>query len=117
MTHIGATFVLCGDGNHLRIIISKPNKNGLVLVCNLTDTVHDPDCLCQFEAGDHVRIIKPSVIEMRKLIPLPVDQFQVALENKNIVFREDFPAGLVQKITNAILQTKSVPEKFKAYLR
>jgi hypothetical protein len=116
MTHIGATFDLRGEGNHLRIIISKP-KAGSVLVCNLTDTIHDPDCLCHFETGEHIRIIKPSIIEMRKLIALPVDQFPNALGNNDIVFREDFSAELVQKIVNAILQTKSVPEKFKSYLR
>jgi hypothetical protein len=116
MTHIGAAFDLCGVGNHLRIIISKP-KAGCVLVCNLTDTIHDPDCLCQFEAGEHERITKPSVIEMRKLAALPVDQFQNALDNNSIVFREDFSTELVQKIVSAILQTKSVPEKFKSYLR
>jgi hypothetical protein len=116
MTHIGATFDLRGDGNHLRIIISKP-KAGAVLVCNLTDTVHDPDCLCHFETGEHVRIIKSSIIEMRKLVALPLDQFQNALDNSDIVFREDFSAVLVQKIVSAILQTKSVSEKFKSYLR
>ena len=117
MTHIGSTFVLAGEGHHLRVVISKKNESdGLVLVCNLTDRDHDPDCLCKFEAGEHKRITKPSVVEMRKLIALPVDKFPEAVRRGHIVLREDFPVELVERIVTAVLKTKSVRPKFKAYL-
>jgi hypothetical protein len=118
MSHVGATFDLCGEGNHLRIIISKKNDlTGCVLVCNLTDYEHDPDCLCKIKAGEHPRVTKPSVIEMRKLIELPIEGFVSALKSNSIVFREDFSPALVQRIITAVLETKSVPPKFKRYLQ
>lgn len=117
MTHVGASFDLVGDGNHLRIIVSKENpKTGCVLVCNITDENHYPDCPCKFAAGEHPQINKPTTIELRRLETLRVREFPIALKRGMIVFREDFSPELVKRITDAILGSKAA-EKFKAYLR
>jgi hypothetical protein len=113
MIRLGASFQLCGVGNHLRIIISEPDAVGSILICNVTDEANDLDCLCVIHPGEHPKITKRSVIALRKLCLLTVDALLAAEGKRQIVFFEDFSAELVLRIQQAIASSPDVAPKFK----
>lgn len=112
----GAAFDLRGHGYHLRIVISDPNKQGIVLVCNVTDLTHVPDCGCRIEPGEHDRITKPSGIDLRHLLELSVEGIERGVADGHLVPRNNFAPHLVERIVRAILSSRDVAPKFKAYL-
>jgi hypothetical protein len=116
MIHKGASFILCGSGNHLRAIVSEPNADGEVLVCNITDYDNDPDCRCVITPGEHARISKLSVIALRRLLILSVDGILLGHKNGQLVFCEDFSAELIVRMCAVILESPDVAPKFKRKL-
>jgi hypothetical protein len=116
MIQIGDTFYICGIDSHLRSIISNPNSEGDVLVCNITDQKYDPECSFVLMPSDHPQITKPSIIEIRKLTALPESRFDGAALRRSIVFRERCSVLLIEKIIAYIQGSPSVSPKWKRFL-
>ena len=114
MTHLGATFKINGPDTHLRIIVSASDPiSSEVVVCNVTDFDHDPECACVIEPGEHPMIVKRSVIALRRLKLLNKEAIVAAMQNGSIVQYQDFSAELVARIREAILRSRDVAPKFK----
>jgi hypothetical protein len=113
----GTVFHLTGRGNHLRIILSPPLE-GRVLTCNLTDAEKCPRSLFYCDPSDHEWIAKRSGIPFEWLVTLPCSGFELAIKNGGIRISEmPFPPTKLIIICTAILETTSISESFKKYLR
>jgi hypothetical protein len=69
----GVVFQLYGDGNHFKVVVTFPNKEGEVLVFGLTDEDNAPESLCVFKAGDHPCFKKATAVNYRRKFMLPAN--------------------------------------------
>ena len=107
----GVCFQIQGDGYHLKVVVTFPDKDANVLLFGLTGVENVNDRLCVFDAGDHPFITKPSAIAYRRRWLLPYSGFDAS----RLKFHQRFPCEhLVRIIEGAHLSEELEPRYQRA---
>jgi hypothetical protein len=123
---IGACFWLGNAKNdleHLHFVISRPTKDGRILVVNIsnyykeTRAGHLQDTSCILKPGDHVCIKKESIVKYSEAFPTTVHELERQLELGLARDAERASITLIRKIQQGAKVSTFIRGKCKPFFQ